>query len=324
MSDDDPRPTGVLLTAVGGPASLDEVGPFLLDMRGGRPTPQSLVDEFRERYRRIGGRSPLLDISRAQAKALETRLSAEGGAYRCYVGMRNWHPYIRETIRGMREEDLGRIVVLALTPYRSRRSVGMYFQAVREALSELGRPIPVAYVESWNTEPALVDAYASAVEDGIRRLRRKGFLDPVVLFTAHSLPKKLIDEGDPYERELEETMDLIRKRLPPMRARLAWQSAGRTDEPWLGPPMEEALEELGRGGERAVLIAPFGFVSDHLEILYDVDIEAKARAEALGIHLERTESMNTDPRFIAAMASAVRSAGIDAWRPPSDNTGRSP
>ncbi len=324
MRDDDAQATGVLLTAVGGPASLDEVGPFLLDMRGGRPTPPSLVDEFRERYRRIGGKSPLLEVSRAQARSLEDRLTGEGGRYRCYVGMRNWHPYIRETLRDLKGDDLGRIVVLPLTPYASRRSVGTYLQAVKEALAEVDMRVDAAYVESWNTEPALVDAYASKVQEGLRRLEGEGFRDPVVLFTAHSLPRKLMEEGDPYESELQETMTLVRERLPPIRARMAWQSAGHTDEPWLGPPLEETLEELGKNGERAVLVAPFGFVSDHLEILYDVDIEAKAQAEALGMRLARTASLNTDPRFIDAMASAVRSAEGHAWRPRSGSSGRSP
>jgi len=300
------RPVGVLLTAVGGPNSLDEVGPFLLDIRGGRPTPPQLVDEFRERYRRIGGRSPLLDISRAQARALEDRLNGDGGAYRCYVGMRNWRPYIREILPAVVGDDVERLIVLPLTPYYSRRSVGAYFAAVRDALPTLGRPLDVRYVESWNTEPALVQMFVAKIRVSLARFARKGFPDPVVVFTAHSLPKKLMDEGDPYERKLSETMALILERLPPLRARMAWQSAGRSEETWLGPPLEEVLEEIGEAGETSGLVVPFGFVSDHLEILYDVDIEARAFAAERGVHLERTESPNTDPGFIDAMAAVVR------------------
>ncbi len=301
------RPAGVLLTAVGGPNSLDEVAPFLLDIRGGRPTPPELVDEFRERYRRIGGRSPLLDISRAQAKALEDRLNVDGGTYRCYVGMRNWRPYIREVLPTVVGDDVERLIVLPLTPYYSRRSVGAYFAAVRSALPTLGRPLDVAYVERWNTEPALVQMFVAKIRIGLERFARKGFHDPVIVFTAHSLPKKPMDKGDSYERELSETMTLILERLPPLRARMAWQSAGRTEEAWLGPPLEEILEEIGDAGEKFVLVVPFGFVSDHLEILYDVDIEARAFAAERGVHLERTESPNTDPGFVDAMAAAVRS-----------------
>src|SRR2546428_106547 len=196
--------TAVLLTAVGGPNSLDEVGPFLLDVRGGRPTSDDLVNEVRE---------------------------------------------------------------------------------------------------------------------GLELLAQRSFHDPVVVFTAHSLPKKLIDGGDPYERELSETMALVLRRLPPLRARMAWQSAGRTDEAWLGPPLEEVLEEIGTTGEKAVLVVPFGFVSDHLEILYDVDIEARAFASERGLQLERTDSPNTDPGFIDAMAAAVRSAGRPSSR---SRSGESP
>ncbi len=301
------RPTGVLLTAVGGPDSLDEVAPFLLDIRGGRPTTQELVDEFRERYRQIGGKSPLLEISRAQAKALEDRLNGDGGAYRCYVGMRNWRPYIRDVLPAVVGDGLERLVVLPLTPYYSRRSVGAYFAAVKDALPTLGRPLDVAYIESWNTEPALVRMFAAKVRKSLERLAERGFHDPVVVFTAHSLPKKVMDEGDPYERELSETMALVLQRLRPLRARIAWQSAGRTEEAWLGPPLEDVLEEIGEAGEKAVLVVPFGFVSDHLEILCDVDIEARAFAAERGVHLERTESPNTDPAFIDAMAAVVRS-----------------
>jgi protoporphyrin/coproporphyrin ferrochelatase len=300
--------TAVLLTAVGGPDSLEDVGPFLSDIRGGRPTPQALIDEFRERYRRIGGKSPLLEITRSQAKALEDRLNDGEGAFRTYVGMRNWHPYIRETMAEIARDGPSRLVVLPLTPYYSRRSVGMYFAAVKDALPELGRDIETTYVERWNTEPALVDAFAKMVGAGLRSLRALGFADPPVVFTAHSLPRKLIDEGDPYERELRATMELVLRRLPRLRASMAYQSAGRTEEPWLGPSLEETLETHAKAGELAVLVVPFGFVSDHLEILYDVDIEANDTASRLGMVLERTQSMNTDTRFIDAMASAVRNA----------------
>lgn len=295
---------------MGGPNSLDDVGPFLLDIRGGRPTPPELVDEFRERYRRIGGRSPLLDISQAQAQALQDRLNGDGGTYRCYVGMRNWRPYIREVLPAVVADDVERLIVLPLTPYYSRRSVGAYFAAVRGALPTLGRPLDVAYIERWNTEPALVQMFAAKVRKGLDRLAEKGIREPIVVFTAHSLPKKLMDEGDPYERELSQTMALILERLPSLRARMAWQSAGRTEEAWLGPPLEEVLVELGDAGEKSVLVVPFGFVSDHLETLYDVDIEARTFAAERGVHLERTESPNTDPGFIDAMAAAVRGSDL--------------
>ncbi len=311
---------GVLLTAVGGPDSLDDVGPFLVDIRGGRPASPELVEEFRERYARIGGRSPLLGISNAQAKALETALQASG-EFRCYVGMRNWTPRIRDVFAAMVSDGLDRIVVLPLTPYHSRRSVGAYLRAVDEAAMKAGVAVRTAKVESWNTEPALVDAFVGAIEAGLARLSARGYSDPVVVFTAHSLPRKLMEEGDDYEKELAETRELILRRMKPVRSRMAYQSAGRTDEPWLGPSLDETLRELAEAGEKAVLVAPFGFISDHLELLYDLDIEAKGTAEGLGMAFDRAASLNTDPRFIEAMAAAVRSAAA-AWTPRRGSGGR--
>ena len=311
---------GVLLTAVGGPDSLDEVGPFLLDIRGGRPTSPELVAEFRDRYAKIGGRSPLLEISNDQARALETRLNEGGGAFRCYVGMRNWTPRIKDVYARMRTDGLDRIVVLPLTPYHSRRSVGAYFRAVEDAQTTEAKRANVVYVESWNTEPALLDAFAGKIAEGLKRLESRGFGNPVLVFTAHSLPKKLMEEGDDYERELQETMALLLQRLGPVRSRMAYQSAGRTEEPWLGPALERTLQELAGAGEKAVLVVPFGFISDHLELLYDLDIEAKETAEGLGLAFDRAESLNTDPRFIDAMAAAVRAAA--ASRPRSGSGGR--
>lgn len=216
---------GVLLTAVGGPDSLDDVGPFLFDIRGGRPTSPELVAEFRERYAKIGGKSPLLEISNDQAKALEARLNEGGSAFRCYVGMRNWTPRIKDVYARMRTDGLDRIIVLPLTPYHSRRSVGAYFRAVEEAQTAEAKRANVVYVESWNTQPSLLDAFAVKIAEGLKRLESRGFGNPVLVFTAHSLPKKLMEEGDDYERELQETMALLLQRLGPVRTRMAYQSA---------------------------------------------------------------------------------------------------
>lgn len=322
MVSENAKTTGVLLTAVGGPDSLDDVEPFLVDIRGGRPATPELVAEFRDRYAKIGGKSPLLEISTAQAKALETRLTRDGGPFRCYVGMRNWTPRIRDVYAQMVSEGLTRIVVLPLTPYHSRRSVGAYFRAVQEAETKVASSVDLTYVDSWNTEPALLEAFAGKIAEGLERLAVRGHRDPAVVFTAHSLPQKLMEEGDDYEKELQETMGLILRRTKPLRARMAYQSAGRTDEPWLGPPLHEVLGQVAKEGEKAVFIVPFGFISDHLELLYDLDIEARETAESLGLAFDRAESLNTDPRFIDAMASAVRSAASSASTPRSGSGGR--
>lgn len=294
--------------ALGGPDSLDAVEPFLRNVRHGRPTPNEMVREFRERYRRIGGKSPLLEISLDQARALETQLNDGTAAFRCYVAMRHWSPYIRDAVARICDDGLRRVVALCLTPYHSRMSVGAYFVDLDEAIAESRATFEVTRVESWHDRPELIDAYAQKVRQGLAKLAAEGHPDPSVLFTAHSLPAKIMEEGDPYERELRETMGAILKQLPPVRARLCYQSAGRTEERWLGPPLKDVLDELARAREEAILVVPFGFVSDHLEILYDLDVEARARAQALGMRLERAESLNADPQFVHAMAAAVRNA----------------
>ncbi len=296
---------GVLLTALGGPGDLDEVAPFLLEVRGGRPTPAALVEEFRGRYARIGGKSPLLEISTDQARALEDRLNQGRGRYRCYVGMRHWKPFVRDVLADMQRAGLGRVVVLPLTPYHSERTVGLYLRAVEDARREIGATFPIMGIESWNTQPALLDAFVQETVDGLTRLSVDGFSNPPVLFTAHSLPRQLIESGDDYEKELRETMELILQRVGRVRAQLAFQSAGRSNEPWLGPPLEETLEKLAGAGETSVLIVPFGFISDHLEILYDLDIEARELAAKLGLRFERAVSLNTHAKLIEAMATAV-------------------
>ncbi len=299
---------GVLLMALGGPDSLDGVEPFLRSVRHGRPTPKAMVDEFRERYRRIGGKSPLLGISLDQARSLETRLNVRTDGFRCYVGMRHWSPYIRDVVARIRDDDIRRVVAVCLTPYYSKMSVGAYFADLDAAVAQSGATMNIARVESWHDRPELIDAYARKAREALERLAAEGHRDPVVLFTAHSLPRKIMQEGDPYERELQETMMAILKQLPPVRTRLCYQSAGRTEDPWLGPPLEAVLDELGRAGEEAVVVVPFGFVSDHLEILYDLDIEARAQAHGLGMRFERAESLNADPQFIRAMEAVVGDA----------------
>jgi ferrochelatase len=296
----------ILAMALGGPDSLEDVEAYLTDVRHGRPTPPALIEEFRERYRRIGGKSPLREISTQQVKGLEAKLASEGHQVRAYVGMRHWHPYVREAVEAIARDGLRKVIALCLTPYYSRMSVGAYFDAVKEAIRTQGLSLDVTYVDSWNDVPALADAFAQRTAASLATLAQEGFRDPYVLFTAHSLPRKILAEGDPYEKELIETMDAIRARLPPIRSRMAYQSAGRTADPWLGPPYEEVIEELGRKGEKAILVVPFGFVSDHLEVLYDVDIEAKEQAEGLGVRLARSRSLNADPKFIEALAAAVR------------------
>jgi len=286
--------TGVLLMAYGGPESLDEVEPYLADVRGGRPSSPELVAEVRERYRLIGGGSPLLRWTRRVADALQERL--DPAAYRVRVGMRHWHPYIADAVR----ESIGggerRLLAVPMSPYYARMSVGAYADKLTRAID--GADVEVRMARDWHLHPALLDAFAE-------RIAARFLGDPAVLFTAHSLPRRILDEGDPYPDQLRETARALAERLGLPRWSFAFQSPGRTGEAWLGPFAEEALDALAAAGERSVLVVPIGFLCDHVEILYDVDVALKQRADRLGLRLERTESLNDSPALIGALQSVV-------------------
>lgn len=306
----DTPPIGILLMAYGGPDSLDDVEPYLLDIRGGRPTSPELVEEIKERYALIGGRSPLLDITRAQAAALEDQLSVEGDArFRAYVGMRHWQPRIKEAVAQLAGDGIKQALALVMAPHYSRMSTGAYFERLDEAIRDLGADIAITRIESWHDHPGLIDALTEKGADALRRFARDGSRSlPKVIFTAHSLPARILDSGDPYDTQLRETASLLAERLglPFDRWFFCYQSAGRSSEPWLGPPIEDVIVELTGAGEKRLLVVPIGFVCDHVEVLYDIDIESRQLAEAHGARLERSESLNTSPAFIAALADLVK------------------
>jgi protoporphyrin/coproporphyrin ferrochelatase len=306
----------VLLMAYGGPDSLDDVEPYLLDVRGGRETPQALVEEVRERYALIGGRSPLLTITREQAAALENHLNSrpdDPNRYRVFVGMRHWAPYIREAVQEIDQAGLQHVVALCMAPYYSKMSIGAYAEKLRLALEErkesangAGR-MEVSLVEAWNTHPQFIASLVERINAGLDKFSPAERAKVQVVFTAHSLPAVLMSQGDPYADQFQQTAALVAEgaALPQGNWQTGYQSAGAQSTNWLGPSLEETLEALAQAGKRSVLIAPIGFVSDHVEILYDVDIMAQDIARNLGIHLERTESVNTSPAFIEALANIV-------------------
>lgn len=303
-------PIGILLMAYGGPDSLDDVEPYLLDIRGGRPTSPELVEEIKERYALIGGRSPLLVMTRAQAAALEDQLNVEGDArFRAYVGMRHWQPRIKEAVAQLAGDGIKQALALVMAPHYSRMSTGAYFERLDEAIRDLGADIAITRIESWHDHPGLIDSLTEKGADALRRFARDGSRSlPKVIFTAHSLPARILDSGDPYDTQLRETASLLAERLglPFDRWLFCYQSAGRSSEPWLGPPIEDVIVELTRAGEKRLLVVPIGFVCDHVEVLYDIDIESRQLAEAHGARLERSESLNTSPAFIAALADLVK------------------
>jgi len=303
-----------LLLAYGGPDSLADVEPYLLDVRGGRPASPELVEAVRERYRLIGGRSPLLDLTRQQAAALEDALNREpvdGVRFRTYVGMRHWHPYIHETLAQIAADGIRRLVAIPMAPHYSRMSVGAYIQKVEEARAALSTPLSVTYVESWHDEPLYLAALVEKVRAALARLPQDVRGQVPIIFSAHGLPQRILAEGDPYPQELLETVWGVVRQLEPVSWRFAYQSAGGTPEPWLGPDVSAVLSDLAAAGHCHVLIAPIGFVCDHVEVLYDVDIQYRQQAQALGLHLERTESLNTSPLLIQALARLVRERCAD-------------
>ena len=278
--------------AYGSPATADDIRPYFEDIRSGRPVSDEAVAELAGRYRRIGGRSPLDEVTEAQRAALERELGIP-----VFVGMKHWRPRIAEAVERALESGATRVVGVVLAPHYSRMSVGEYRERLEAALE--GRDAELVLVESWHDDPAFVDVVAERVRG----------TDAWVVFTAHSLPERILASGDPYRDQLLETSRLVAERAGlGERWSFAFQSASATGEPWLGPDILEEIERLAGEGENKVLVTPVGFVADHLEILWDLDIEARDKAHELGLQCERTDSLNDDPRFVSALAGIVERA----------------
>lgn len=301
----------MLLLAYGAPASLDDVGPYLRDIRGGRPTPSELVAEMRSRYARIGG-SPLLERTEEQAARLAETL---GPPWRVAVGMRHWQPRIGDALEGFRRDGVRRVIAIPMAPHYSGLSVGAYRGACEAAPSVAGGALRLAFVGGWSDHPKFVDSVVERTRERLTAMPAEVQPRTIVLFTAHSLPERVIAEGDPYREQLLATASRVAERLCLSHWRLAFQSAGARDEPWLGPSAGEAIARAAAEGYRGVLVVPMGFVCDHVEILYDVDVAYRECAERLGLTFARTESLNAHPRLIEALADLARAAAREAGWP---------
>jgi ferrochelatase len=304
----------VLLMAYGTPERLEDVEPYYTHIRRGNPPSPELLAELIERYRAIGGPTPLNRITRQQALALEAELARRGHALPVVVGFKHVAPFVADAVQELARAGVDRAIGLVLAPHFSLRSVKEY-QAYAESARPEGMAIDV--IPSWHDHPALVDALAARLARSI-----DGAADPLVVFTAHSIPVRAITtedapthlEGappptgapdDPYPRQLEETARLVAARAGVSRWRVAYQSAGRTAEPWIGPDVKEVIEAAADEGERMVVVHPIGFVADHLEILYDVDLEARSVANRRGLVFARPAMPNADPDFITVLAEVV-------------------
>lgn len=299
-------PLAVLVMAYGGPGNIAEVEPYLNDVRGGRPTRPQLVEEIRARYARIGGGSPILRLTQAQAAGIARAL---GPDFRVYVGMRHWRPYIKDAVAELRHAGHTRVIGVVMAPHYSGMSVGAYEKKLLEATQAGAPAVETALVRSWWDNPHFLDAVATRVTQALQRFPRPR--DAQVVFTAHSLPERIRESGDPYPDELNASAAAVAQRARVSDWLFAYQSAGATNDKWLGPDVGEVMTDLARRGKNAILVVPIGFVCDHVEILYDIDVESQALAKRLGVQLERTASLNDDPGLVAAVADVVRRAAAD-------------
>lgn len=300
----------VLMMAYGGPDKIEDVPDYLRDVRNYRPTSDELIHEIAERYEQIGGRSPILELTQAQASALQTKLNEdpEGPRWRVDVGMRHWHPFIKDVLAEMEGEGVTQVVGLVMASHYSRMSIGAYYKRVEAAES----PIEVVPIERWHLLPGYLDALANRVQDALQKFPEAVRKDVPVIFSAHSLPEKILEWDDPYPRELQETVAAVAERISPRPYTFSYQSAAMTPDPWLGPDVAETVERYAAEGKKHVLVAPVGFVTEHVEILYDIDVDFMHQAEKLGVQLERIEMLNDHPLMIAALADLVRARAAQA------------
>lgn len=284
----------VLLMAHGTPESVDQMADYLRLVRGGREPSAELIEEMTHNWQAIGGRSPLTDITLQQGHALQQRLAADGLDIPVMVGMRNWRPFIADAMRAIAATGARRIVGIPLAPQFSTLSVQKYMDAARAALPSGAE---FSCVRSFHDHPLLIQAFAEKV------VAAKPRADEAIVFTAHSLPQRVVASGDPYSQEVAATAKAVAARCAIASYHVAYQSAGRTPEPWVGPDVSDKIRELAGSGTKAILVVPIGFVCDHTEILFDIDVQAAVAAREVGVELRRTESLNTSPTFINALAA---------------------
>ena len=289
---------GLLVMAYGTPRRLHGVEAYYTHIRRGRPPSAALLAELVGRYRAVGGPTRLNRITRRQADALGRALAARGFHLSVHVGFKHVEPFVGETVRKMAEHGVERAIGLVMAPHYSLRSIAEYEAYAREAAPD---SMEVEMIRSWHDDPGFVQFLASRLRESVDRAPG----DPHVVFTAHSVPERVLERGDTYPVQLRETCALVAEAAAVRRWSFAYQSAGRTAEPWLGPDVLEVLAELAEAGETGVVVQSIGFVADHLEILYDLDIEVRDGARRLGLAYSRTGMPNAHPDFIAALAGLV-------------------
>lgn len=299
---------GVLLLAFGGPTRPEEVRPFLASVVKGRGVPPERLEEVASHYDRVGGRSPLNESTFSQAEALRGELARAGMARPVYVGMRNWTPYIVDTLREMATGGVRRAIGIVLAPHRSEASWERYLDAVDSACATIGPAAPVIdYADPWHTHPLFIEAVASCIDTRRLAVKDPSHRSPHILFTAHSIPRSM-SESSGYARQVEDTARRVSEHLDHHRWSLAYQSrSGNPRDPWLEPDVRTALRVLAAEGIVNVVVAPIGFVCEQVELTYDIDVELRAAAAELGLNFERARAVSDHPAFVRLLAELVRS-----------------
>ncbi len=298
-------PIGVLIMAYGGPNNLEEIPGYLADIRNGRVTSPAVLEEITNNYTQIGGKSPLLEFSTAQVDAIRGHLDPD--KFKVYMDMRHWAPWIEDTVRDMLDDGITHAVSMVLAPHFSKLSVAKYQGKIQSGLAMNRGQIEFANIDSYHDVPGLIRPLADRVHEGLNRWPQEERSNVHVVFSAHSLPVRIIKMGDPYDSQLRETASLIAEAAGLAADQWSWsyQSAGRSPEPWLGPQLEAYIPELAEKGIKNIISIPVGFVSDHVEILFDIDIEAQKVAKAYGVRLERPPALNADPVFMKQLAELL-------------------
>ena len=295
----------VLMIGFGGPERPEDIRPFLENVTRGRRIPPARVEEVSRHYERIGGKSPLNELTFRQAEALRSRLEAQGCPLPVYVGMRNWRPFLAEAVRRMSEAGVTRAIGLIMAPQQSESSWEQYQRNVADAVAQAGVTLTVEYAPPVFGHPGFVEAAARRVRECLAQVPEAHRPKAPVVFTAHSIPT-----SDPfaarYVEQLNTSARLVAERLNRSTWRLVYQSrSGRPQDPWLGPDVNDALRQLAQDGVAHVVVGPVGFVCDHVEVLYDLDVEAAQTAKEVGITLFRAKTVNDDEGFIEALTDVV-------------------
>ena len=304
MNKPNESPTGVFLMAHGAPESVDDIPEYLRNIRGGTESTSETIQIIRDRYEQIGGKSPLRKITEELCVRLESFLNQQGAQFKVYCGMRNWSPYICNEVKRMKKDGIKRVVAICLAPQFSTWSTRLYFNVFKESLKSCGiEDLDVRYIGSWADHPLLIDAFEEKYKAALAKLEPKASV--YTIFTAHSIPAESIELGDPYGEEFDKTVKKLVERIQPNNWFKAYQSQGMIPVPWLGPTVESVLDKIARQGSKTVLMVPVGFVCDHVEILFDIDIEFSEYAKERKLNLYRTESLNLSPTFVETLASVT-------------------